>query len=334
MGLPGGSGRAASTTLDDVELAERIIAEGWTDAAAMAAGAGAQRDSDPALYATVLRLGRNRAEDLVSWVWSMRGGLPPPTEDRVQKLRNAVQAHSCCCSGGWPLAADQLLHHQGIAPASFKRSILRALALGRRKGTNVLVTGAPDSGKSFLFKPLAQIFKACEARGQKERFPCQGLPDAEVCVLQDIRYESFGLCWDDWLRWGEGETVMINVPRNTAGARSIKYVGTAPLFATMADMFSYPLADARRDGRSVERENAQFRSRWACWEFTRPIPIEQRDVTLQACACCAARWLTSEQADDNNEPETPRSKRARLAQGRLLSHELQALGLSGQLYFV
>ena len=67
---------------------------------------------------------------------------------------------------------------------------------------NVLVVGEPDAGKSFLFKPLCRIFEAFTRRGQNETFPLQGLPGSEVCVLQDVRYESFGLPWDDWLTWG------------------------------------------------------------------------------------------------------------------------------------
>lgn len=97
-------------------------------------------------------------------------------------------------------------------------------------------------------------------KGQNETFPLQGVHGVEICVLQDVRYETFGLPWDDWLTWAEGEKVTVRLPRTTHG-ESKEYSGTAPIFATMADMFSYPVADARKFGRNVQRENVQFQSR-------------------------------------------------------------------------
>jgi hypothetical protein len=155
-----------------------------------------------------------------------------------------------------------------------------------------LVTGPGDSGKSFCFKPLTKIFDTFIRRGQGESFPLQGLHGSEVCVLQDVRYESFGLPWDDWLCWGEDEDVMVKLPRNHFEA-SAKYSGSAPLFATMANVFQYPLQDAQKTGRSVEKENGQFRSRWTIVTFVREIPPQHRDISIPPCPRCAAQWYAS-----------------------------------------
>eukprot|EP00974_Lingulodinium_polyedra_P041173 3955691-Lingulodinium_polyedra.AAC.1 len=76
------------------------------------------------------------------------------------------------------------------------------------KEVNILIVGAPDAGKSFIIKPLANIFKTFIRRGQRETFPLQGIHGNDICLLQDVRYETFGLPWDDWLAWAGGEAVM------------------------------------------------------------------------------------------------------------------------------
>ena len=119
--------------------------------------------------------------------------------------------------------------------------------------------------------------------------PLQGIHGKEVAVLQDVRYESFGLHWDGWLRWGENEPVKVKLPRNIF-TESFVYAGTAPLFATMASPFQYPLAEARKTGRDVEYENGQFRSRWVTVGFRTAIPQKEQDPTLDPCELCGARW--------------------------------------------
>ncbi len=72
-------------------------------------------------------------------------------------------------------------------------------------------------------------------------------------MRQDVRYESFGLPWDDWLAWGEGEDMMVRMPRNKF-EESKPYSGTGPLFATMADPFSYPIKEAKATGEKAKYE--------------------------------------------------------------------------------
>ena len=110
---------------------------------------------------------------------------------------------------------------------------------------------------------------------------------------------------------------MINVPRSDAGAKSIRYSGTAPLFATMADVFQYPLQEARNSCRNVEKENQQFRSRWSIVLFRNAIPEPDRNNTLDACAKCAAIWyLEAARADDVSPAAVASSFSAPCAESR------------------
>ena len=312
LGLaPPAAPAAAASVLHKTAFADRILSEQWRTAEDVAEAAGKRKAEDPVLHDTVLQWGRQRVADFVQWVWAMEGGAPEPSVDRLARLRAVAAEQACACQGRWQPAATYLLNLQQVSSRYFRWLVCRALRLGRRKDVNLLITGVPDSGKSFLLRPLLQIFQAFEARGQRERFPLQGLPGCDVCVLQDVRYESFGLPWDDWLRWGDGETVMVNVPRTAPGAKSVQYRGTAPLFGTMACMFHYPLSEARATGRDPELENVQWRSRWRVVEFRHCIPAEQRQVDLPACGRCAAAWL-AELADAGDE-EDERRVQARLA---------------------
>lgn len=58
----------------------------------------------------------------------------------------------------------------------------------------------------------------------------------------------------------------------------------------MADLFSYPEADAKRHKRSIARENKQFASRWSILRFHHEIPEAERNVVLEPCGCCCAKW--------------------------------------------
>eukprot|EP00973_Karenia_brevis_P025682 3542728-Karenia_brevis.AAC.1 len=93
---------------------------------------------------------------------------------------------ACECDGRWIPAVERLLQIQGIDPAYFKSLVLKALQLGRRKYTNVLIIGEPDGGKSFALKPFSKIFKTFTAMGQKEVHPLQGIHGCEIALLQDI----------------------------------------------------------------------------------------------------------------------------------------------------
>ena len=74
--------------------------------------------------------------------------------------------------------------------------------------------------------------------------------------------------------WGEGEKFKVRLPRNNFTASKL-YTGTAPLFATMADLFSYPLDKSKKTGRNTARENNQFAERWSVVRF-RPLHVVSR----------------------------------------------------------
>jgi hypothetical protein len=309
LGLPVGKGGGTEKILNKEELGALIVEHNWTKPEDIRNAAKQSHADHPLLYNTLLHMGERSFQDFHAWLWQLEGHTEEPNVDRIAKLAEAALTADCICEGRWKGAADYLLQLQGLEATTFKYHVLRALYLGRRKGINVLIVGEPDAGKSFLLKPLGKIFVTFIARGQKETFPLQGIHGSEICLLQDVRYESFGLPWDDWLRWGENEDMMVKLPRSSFASSKL-YTGTAPLFATMSDLFHFPPVEARQTGRDVERENVQFRSRWCIQRFQRSVPAAARDSTLQPCAKCAAEWYTADDIDpaQNHPPPTAQTQ--------------------------
>ena len=279
--------------LDLEDLAKRIVNEEWKTIEAVQGAARAERDTAPELYATVLHMGQDKMQAFMHWVWAIEE-QGQPARDRIEVLQRCGEEDECICGGKWADAADWLLEFQGVDREYFKGIVLRALRHGRHKMLNIVIYGAGDAGKSFLWKPLAAVYgdRTFIRRGQADRYPLQGIHTADVCILQDVRYESFGLPWDDWLAWGEGEELMVSLPRNSFRS-SLKYDGSAPLLASMCDLFSYPPREATRTGRNVERENRQWRSRWTSVCFSRSLPEARMQPTFPACPRCAATWYLS-----------------------------------------
>lgn len=307
LGVPAGSAKPqAQSRLGKEELGELIQSNGWRTRASICAAARAEKSDNPTFYNTLLHMGPKELEDLMSWVWELEGVdlHEEPVEDRLAKLCHTAANGTCSCGGRWIPAAERMMELQGLDSKDFRRIVVRALKHGRRKGYNVLIVGSPNGGKSFTFKVLAKIFKTFKT-SEMDNFPLQGIHGMEVAVLQDVRFESFGLHWDGWLRWAEGEDVKVKLPRNHF-KESMEYNGMAPIFATMASPFEYPLSEARKTGRNVEYENGQFRSRFTTVTYRTPIPVEERDSTLDPCERCGAEWyagVVDESAPASNEEE-------------------------------
>ena len=65
-------------------------------------------------------------------------------------------------------------------------------------------------------KPLVAIFgpDAFTRSVGKGNYPLQDIFDKKVCVLQDIRTETYKLSWDSLLVWWEGESFRVPLPQN------------------------------------------------------------------------------------------------------------------------
>ena len=191
LGPKGKASQAKGMTID--EFAEQVRDNGWRSQTAVLRAAGASRASAPALYEAVLRFGAKRIDEVIGIVWAMEGDDLEPAACRVEALLAAPARLPCICSGKWQRAAQRLLEIQHLDSVAVRKAVVRGLRWGRNKWTNVLVVGEPDGGKSLILKPLSKIYKTFIRRGQNETFALQGIHGSEICLLQDVRYETFGL---------------------------------------------------------------------------------------------------------------------------------------------
>jgi len=101
-------------------------------------------------------------------------------QTRMDMLTNAIEG-MYTCEGQWLQCTTEVLDLSGIDKGIFTAAVHEALALGRGKYRNVLLVGPANCAKTFLLKPLKQLFEnpindkfawvgADKARYSTERF--------------------------------------------------------------------------------------------------------------------------------------------------------------------
>ena len=159
---------------------------------------------------------QNDIEARIKFAWEMHSAVQVLSGQEASAWDTIVAAATgaaCTCNGQWIGMTEGLLryHCQNFPshvptdempqPDELRKAIALALQKGCCKHTNVFLYGPNTTGKSHVLKPLAEIFKGQAflrpvGRGS---FPLQLLFDKKVCVLQDIRVNSFKLSFDSLL---------------------------------------------------------------------------------------------------------------------------------------
>jgi len=212
----------------------------------------------------------------------------------------------CVCAGEWAPRTEGLLQMQCAAysPAwapqerpeslQIRRALVKALQLGAQKHTNIFLYGPNTSGKSHVLKPLLEIFAGCVFVRPvgKGNYPLQDIFGAKVCVLQDVRVNTFKLSWDDLLVWFEGETFTVPFPRNTH-SKDLAYSERAPVFVSTGNKFCISDVEAQQLRVNPMEQNDMMAARFRFFLFPRSLGQHEKKVT-PTCARCFARWLCSE----------------------------------------
>lgn len=216
---------------------------------------------------------------------------PAPRPSRIELLEQMALSIDPCV-GRWKAAAEQLLTFQGLAFV-FEDACLRALERGRGKDANIWLVGETGRGKSFLIKPLLEenVNKLYNvfANPAPGRFALQGLPGADVVVIEDYRCEEQIVPTRTWLTWLDGQRFNIPIPRTEGGAKDMPYTGTAPVIVTSSsEPYIYV---GKRPDRS---ESAQLAARFTVLRFQHYFPNPDREIP--PCTVCFARLLLQARA--------------------------------------
>ena len=203
---------------------------------------------------------------------------------RIGLLREAAQLDCCCTpTSQWETLARETLQSNGLN-GPFQRAVFTALAHGRGKLRNVFLMGPTTCGKSFLIKPLSQIFKVYKIPDDGSH-KLENVLDAELLYLNEFTWSEKWLSWAFMKSLFEGEDIMVARPKNRGG--NVLYQGDAPVIGTCPSriqMFA-------RHGHHVclnEYETQQMDARVRYLMFSQPL-APHAVVECPVCMRCAAR---------------------------------------------
>ena len=203
----------------------------------------------------------------------------------MQLIEDATHT-PCTCGGRWIPAAEELLQNNRIAPDAWRAAMVEAMRDGRKKGNVVTHVGiAGTEGKSFLFKPIHEVFGKDNTfvTVSKNNFPLLGLERKRVSVLDDWRFNEDAVSYNLQLLWFEGAPIIIARPQNEFSGH-LKYAKDDPVFISTLEADLLTASRGCQDG-----DVKMMLKRLKVFRFTEP--ILHVDDTLPACAACFSQYL-------------------------------------------
>ena len=198
----------------------------------------------------------------------------------------AQQACVDGCNGIWLQRALEVLRQNNINVHCFSTTIRNGLKHGRKKSNNVFLFGPTNSAKSFLLEPMENMFK-CFMNPADGKYAWVGLDECEVAILQDFRWHSDNISWNQMLLLLEGQTVHLPRPRNLFPSdMEIPRENTIPFFATSKAALEYKGTYNTRD----DSETEMMSSRWVVFTFHHKLPKE-KIIPTKACPSCFAKLV-------------------------------------------
>ena len=228
-------------------------------------------------------------KELISKAWKIaesRATLQRQQTDRMGKIWNAVNQQcidECGTNTVWLEMARTVLTNNQINAYVFAAALRQLLKNGREKGSNILITGPCDCAKTFVLRPLTKIFK-CFTNPSSGTYAFVGIQNKEVAFLNDLRYNTLMLPWQDFLNLLEGMEVHIPTPK-THYAEDIELESDIPFFATSIGPIQFSGQSSDPVG-----EDAMMATRWHEFKFTHSIPKSEQ-VKFPPCPRCFAELV-------------------------------------------
>ena len=228
--------------------------------------------------------------DILNSAWDIQAApkkLARARKSRMDILEEAKEGN-CAegCNGEWLDCAKEVLQNNGLSVAVFREAVSDALIKGRGKYRNLMIVGAANCGKSFLFNPLTAIYNTfCNPASGS--FAWVGVDSAECIFLNDFRWSPQLIPWHDLLLLLEGHVVHLPAPK-THFAKDISLTADTPIFCTGKRPLMYI-----KNGLVDERETEMMNVRWRIFYFNFQIPREQQRE-IPPCARCFASLICGE----------------------------------------
>lgn len=239
------------------------------------------------LYDFIITKGSKKVSDLITTTLELKhapSDLSRSKKSRLEILQECLEKE-CIegCNNDWYLTAKDTLQKNSISIETFSNSVKTLLDKGRGKFRNILIIGPANCGKTFMFKPLTQIYNTF-INPATSTFAWVGAENAEVIFLNDFRWSAQLIPWHDLLLLLEGEGVHLPAPK-THFANDILLSADTPIFATSSNEIQLV-----KSGVVLQRETQMMAVRWKVYEFSRTISEnEQRE--LKPCPNCFAKLV-------------------------------------------
>ena len=206
---------------------------------------------------------------------------------RLGLLREAAEK-PCSCEEGdlWMRLAKETLVRNGV-DGRFQDLIYKALEKGRGKPRSIFLMGPTTCAKSWLIKPLSEIYRAYRIPDDGSH-KLEAILDCEIIYLNEFEWSPEWLSWAYMKSLFEGDVVNIAVPK--IRGTNVDFKSDAPIIGTCAS----PIQLFMRQGRNAvlnRYETDQMNSRVTYLHFTHSLlqGDESTAIECKVCQRCAAR---------------------------------------------
>lgn len=284
-----GKKRKRSPRLSMFEVSELAVSKGIKNYLQLLALAKRQKtEGKKDLAEFIVNRGKKAVEEALKLGWEIEESeekLRRQQMSRMEILENAL-AGDCTenCGGRWLNMALDILRRNQIERTHFSTAVRDLLKNGRGKYRNIFLKGGANRGKTFLLNPLTVIYKAF-VNPASTTFAWVGAESAEVIFLNDFRWTSQVLPWQDMLLLLEGQPVHLSAPK-THYAQDIVFDKDTPIFCTSkSEILSI------KNGVLDEKETEMMAVRWRVFSLHAQIPEAEQVHDVNPCPRCFAEFI-------------------------------------------
>ena len=234
----------------------------------------------------ILRMSEKRRSELLRTAWKVDGAAGKNKRQQKTAMEILTEhriSSKCVCNGDYAKCATEILTENNIDIIEFKCAVIDALCEGRKKGNNIMIIGPANCGKTFILRPLTEVFD-CFVSPACGTFAWVGAEKAEVIFLNDLRWNDKLMPWQEFLNLLEGFPIHLQAPK-THYSEDILWDKKTPIFATSSQKIR------KYDNNLLnDVETTAMAKRWKYYSFSREI---QSPKEIQPCATCFANFMLS-----------------------------------------
>lgn len=232
----------------------------------------------------------SQLDEIITKSWFMQNAESELADEYTPRMIAVRQCAELPCSHDdcdWLNTALEVLELNHLNPQTFSTYLRELLTEGRGKWRNLMLIGDSNCAKSFMFKPLKEIFgkKKVFENATNDKFTWVGADKAKIILLQDFRFDRAMISWNNLLLLLEGETVKLPAPKNHF-ASDVEIDTDIPIFATGKGKLKFKGAFNTDD----ERETNMMNSRWRYVEL-KHVFEEDKQKKVPPCGPCFSKLV-------------------------------------------